>query len=76
MSGDELTSFPALIVAPIDPVKLGAANRALDRAGVPWRFGERRAGEASVRGAGFDGVTTSVRYDLVAQAGAARTRSR
>jgi hypothetical protein len=70
VGGDELTSVPALITAPIDPVKLGAANRALERAGVPWRFGERRTGDASVRGNGFDGVTTAVRYDLVAQAGA------
>jgi hypothetical protein len=49
---------------------LGAANRALERAGIPWRFGTRRAGDAAVRGAGFDGVNTSVRYDLVAQTGA------
>ena len=70
VGGDELTALPALITAPIDPVKLGAANRALERAGVPWRFGARRTGDASVRGTGFDGVTTSVRYDLVAQAGA------
>jgi hypothetical protein len=70
IGGDELTSLPALITAPIDPVKLGAANRALERAGVPWRFGERRVGDASVRGNGFDGVTTAVRYDLIAQAGA------
>jgi hypothetical protein len=59
-----------LITAPLDPVKLGAANRALERAGIPWRFGTRRAGDAAVRGAGFDGVNTSVRYDLVAQTGA------
>lgn len=70
VGGDELTALPALITAPIDPVKLGAANRALERAGVPWRFGARRVGDASVRGTGFDGVTTSVRYDLVAQNGA------
>ena len=70
VGGDELTALPALITAPIDPVKLGAANRALERAGVPWRFGARRTGDASVRGTGFDGVTTSVRYDLIAQAGA------
>jgi len=36
---DELSSLPALIVAPSDPVRIGAANRALERAGVPWRFG-------------------------------------
>ena len=70
VAGDELTSVPALITAPNDPVRLGAANRALERAGSPWRFGARRSGEATVRGTGFDGVSASVRYDLVAQAGA------
>ena len=68
--GDELSTLPALITAPVDPVRLGAANRALERAGIPWRFGARRAGDAAVRGAGFDGVNTTVRYDLVAQTGA------
>lgn len=71
VSGDELNSLPALIVAPVDPVRLGAANRALERAGVPWRFGARHAGETPVRGASFDQVTTSARYDLIAQSGAA-----
>jgi hypothetical protein len=67
---NELTSLPALIVAPLDPVLLGAANRSLERAGIPWRFGTRRSGEASVRGAALDGVTTTLRYDLVAQGSA------
>jgi hypothetical protein len=67
---DELSSLPALITAPVDPVKIGAANRALERAGIPWRFGARRTGESSVRGPGFDGVTVSSRFDLVAQSGA------
>jgi hypothetical protein len=71
VSADELTALPALIVAPTDPVKLGAANRALERANIPWRFGARRAGESVVRGTGFDGVTVTDRYDLVAQTGAA-----
>jgi len=71
VTADELTQLPALITAPTDPVRLGAANRALERAGVPWRFGARRTGEASVRGRGFDGVTASARYDLAAQSGAA-----
>ena len=71
VAGDELSSLPALITAPTDPVRLGAANRALERAGVPWRFGARRSGETSVRGAGFEGVSVTVRYDLVAQTGAA-----
>ncbi len=71
VTGSELSTLPALITAPTDPVQVGAANRALERAGIPWRFGMRRAGENAVRGAGLDGVTTSVRYDLVAQPGAA-----
>jgi len=66
-----LTALPALIVAPLDPVKLGAANRALERAGVPWRYGARKTGESTVRGTGFDGVNVTARYDLVAQPGAA-----
>lgn len=71
LEADELTTLPALIIAPSDPVRIGAANRALERAGIPWRFGARRVGEQTVRGAGFEGVTASARYDLVAQAGAA-----
>jgi hypothetical protein len=70
LAADELTKLPALIVAPIDPVRLGVANRALERAGIPWRFGARRTGTSPVRGAGFDGVDAMTRYDLVAQAGA------
>jgi len=71
VTADELAQLPALITAPTDPVRLGAANRSLERAGIPWRFGARRTGESSVRGRGFDGVTVSARYDLVAQSGAA-----
>jgi hypothetical protein len=70
LAADELTKLPALIVAPIDPVRLGVANRALERAGIPWRFGARRTGTSPVRGTGFDGVDAMTRYDLVAQAGA------
>lgn len=71
VGADELSNLPALITAPVDPVRIGVANRALERAGIPWRFGARRTGESTVRGAGFEGVTLSSRYDLVAQAGAA-----
>ncbi|HTI63374.1 MAG TPA: BatA domain-containing protein [Gemmatimonadaceae bacterium] len=71
VSADELASLPGLIMAPADPVHIGAANRALERAGVPWRFGTRRTGETSVSGPGFAGVNVTARYDLVAQAGAA-----
>ena len=84
VSADELTTLPALIIAPSDPVRLGAANRALERLGVPWRFGIVRHGEASVtgartiagaqldtsQGAAFVDVSATTRYDLVAQSGA------
>lgn len=71
VAGDEMATLPALITAPTDPVKLGAANRALERAGIPWRFGMRRGGDAAARGNGLDGVTSAIRYDLVPQSGAA-----
>lgn len=70
VTADELASVPALITAPTDPVRLGAANRALASAGIPWRFGARRTGDATVRGTGLDGVTVAARYDLIAQPGA------
>jgi hypothetical protein len=70
VSADEVATLPALIVAPGDPVHLGAANRALERMGIPWRFGARRSGEASARGAELDGVNSTSRYELVAQTGA------
>jgi Aerotolerance regulator N-terminal len=70
VTADELESLPALIIAPTDPVKLGAANRALERTGVPWRFGARRSGDASVRGPQLDGASVAERYNLIAQSGA------
>lgn len=71
VTADELTRLPALITAPTDPVRLGAANRALEKANVPWRFGPRRSGETPLRGPLLDNVTVTDRYDLVAQPGAA-----
>ena len=81
---DELTTLPALIIAPSDPVRIGAANRALERAGIPWRFGAARRGESSVTAAhapatpaadstqpgNFVDVSTTTHYELVAQSGA------
>lgn len=46
---DALESLPALIVPPTDARRIGAANRALERAGVPWRFGPTRPGPGRVR---------------------------
>ena len=65
---DLLRACPALILAPRDPVRLGAANRALERAGVPWRFGEPRRGTARAHGEGgrLDAVRVERRYPLLA----------
>ncbi len=46
---DALTRLPALIVAPADPVRVGAANRALERLNVPWRFGAAKRETGTVR---------------------------
>ncbi|MEO7964990.1 MAG: BatA and WFA domain-containing protein [Gemmatimonadaceae bacterium] len=69
-AADNATRLPALLVAPSDPARLGAANRALERLGVPWRFGPPRRDETSVRGDRFDGVRVTLRYPLQRQAGA------
>ena len=68
---DEITSLPALIVAPNDAVHIGAANRALERLGVPWRFGPAQRGQETVRGSGLDETAVTLRYALVAQGGGA-----
>jgi hypothetical protein len=74
---DEATRLPALLIAPADPVKLGAANRALERLGVPWRFGTAQHGESVVRAVdstrALEGVTASIRYTLTRTVGAERT---
>jgi hypothetical protein len=68
-SADEATALPALLVPPSDPVRLGAANRALERLGVPWRFGAAIHGDATARAADssrtLEGVSASLRYALV-----------
>jgi len=75
---DAATRLPALLVAPSDPVRLGAANRALERLGVPWRLGLVRRGETAVRGAGardsqaaqrLANVSASWRYRLMRRPG-------
>ena len=67
---DEISSLPALIIAPTDPVRAGAANRALERLGVPWRFGVRKAQTVDATLAGFGRVSVRERYELQAQSGA------
>ena len=65
VSAESLRELPALIVAPADPVRTGAANRALDRAGVPWRFGAVVRTGATARGTGLDGISVSQRLRLM-----------
>jgi hypothetical protein len=64
-SADAVTALPALIVAPSDPVRLGAANRELERLGVPWRFGTFERGSLVARGGRLDNVAVTERYRLV-----------
>jgi hypothetical protein len=67
---EEIPRLPALITPPTDAVRLGAANRALERLGVPWRFGPRRAQAVDVSIDGLGAVGVAERYDLQAQSGA------
>jgi hypothetical protein len=69
VAADELTSLPAVIIAPRDPVRLGTANRALERAGVPWRLGALVGTPGIVRSSGsaaWDSaqITVSSRHRL------------
>ena len=54
-SADAADRLPALLVAPADPVRLGAANRNLERLGVPWRFAAPRRGSVALSLASSDG---------------------
>jgi hypothetical protein len=68
-AADANAALPALLTAPANPVRVGAANRALERLGIPWRLGAVRRGESAVRG--IAGVTVTLRYALVRAGGAA-----
>ncbi|MDH5233624.1 MAG: VWA domain-containing protein [Gemmatimonadota bacterium] len=56
---------PGLLFAPSEPLKLADANRALERAGIPWRFAARREGPAPVRGEGVEGTVARSWYPLI-----------
>lgn len=64
IGGAESAKRPGVFFAPTDPVQLGAANRALERAGIPWKFGALRTGPAPVAGAGLAGVSALRWYAL------------
>jgi hypothetical protein len=69
-SADEVTRLPALILPPTDPVRIGAANRALERIGIPWRFGAPRRESAIARGDQLPNVSVTLRYALEARGAA------
>ena len=63
-SAENAGALPALLLAPSDPARVALANRALERARIPWRVGERRAGPVQLRGDGLDGATVQRFYAL------------
>lgn len=66
-SADEATTVPALLLPPRDAVRLGAANRALERLGVPWRYGPLRREASIARGEQIHGVAVAWRYQLLSR---------
>jgi len=64
-AADEATTIPALLLPPSDPVRLGAANRSLERLGIPWRFGTLRREASIARGDELQGVAVTSRYELI-----------
>ncbi len=71
-SADALRQRPAVIFAPRDPARLGLANRALERAGVPWRLGAPDPMPTAARSADprLTGVRVARRYALTPLAAA------
>jgi hypothetical protein len=69
-SVDEASRLPALLLAPADPVRLGAANRNLERLGIPWRMAEVRRDETVARGPEVGGTPVRIRFPLRPSAGA------
>jgi len=63
-AADEASKLPALLLAPSDPVRMGAANRNLDRLGIPWRLGDVRRDETIARGADVEGTPVRTRFPL------------
>lgn len=64
ITGAEAARRPAVLFAPLDPVQLSAANRALERADIPWRFATARTGPAPVHGEGLTNVTATRWFTL------------
>ena len=63
VTADDVRTLPALVTAPTQPSRIGAANLALSRAGIPWRLGAERRSEATAHGAGIS-ASVRLRYAL------------
>jgi hypothetical protein len=63
-SAEQAGALPALLTAPSDPARVALANRALERARIPWRLGERRTGPARLQGDGLYGASALRYYAL------------
>jgi Aerotolerance regulator N-terminal len=75
-SAASVSALPALILPPADAGGLAAANSALARLGVPWRFGAEQRGSQLVRSSGAElRGDTAIRvtrwFPLIAQPNAA-----
>ena len=64
---DQASALPALLLAPADPLRLGAANRALARLAVPWRLGAAVSTPTLARGTRLEDVSIARRYRFVPQ---------
>ena len=72
-AADAQVPLPALLLAPAEPLRIGAANRTLERLNIPWRLGALETTSSSAHGAGLDGVSITRRFRLERQGGAAPT---
>lgn len=68
--------MPVFLTAPLDPVRVGEANRTLARLGVPWRFGAIARNTVLARGAAdLEGAQVRVRYPLQHSPGSGASRA-
>jgi hypothetical protein len=64
-SADAASKLPALVTPPADAIRLGAANRELERLGIPWRFGPLQRNPVVARGGRLENIAVTERYQLV-----------
>jgi hypothetical protein len=71
----QISAGPVLLTAPIDPIRVGEANRTLARLGIPWRFGAIARDLVLARGQrSLDGVQVRLRYPLQYSPGSAAAK--